>query len=142
MPCRSRKSKHSLVSFARSGFDGPQCDGPTYRRRTANCVPWVYQPGRTSCCKRQSGSSWKPTTSHSLARILMGFVLTEAVIPRCGRWNKPGQEPNGSLKAISRDVSIDSIIRCSLISYEKTFMITGSFGSSHSFLTPDIYSNH
>jgi hypothetical protein len=68
----------------------------------------------------------------------MGFVLTGAVIPRCGRWNKPGQEPNGSLKVISRAVSTDSSIRCSLISYEKTFMITGSFDSSSSFLKQDI----
>ena len=49
----------------------------------------------------------KPTTSHSLARILMGFVLNGGAIPPCGKWNKPGQEPNGRLKEISRDASID-----------------------------------
>jgi hypothetical protein len=36
----------------------------------------------------------------------MGFVLTGAVTPHWGRWNKPGQEPNGSLKEISKDASI------------------------------------
>ena len=45
----------------------------------------------------------------------MGFVLTGAAIPPCGKWNKPGQEPNGRLKAISRDVLIDWIIKFSLI---------------------------
>src|SRR5256885_16853295 len=42
--------------------------------------------------------------NHNLARTLMGFVLTKAVTPPCGKWNRLGQEPSGMWRAISRNV--------------------------------------
>ena len=61
-----RRSMPSSTPCASSGIGGRRCGGRTSRRRNGKTAPArASRPGRTSCCRRCSGSSWTPTTSRS-----------------------------------------------------------------------------